>query len=114
MISRRRGLAQPSKLALQQGLLALLAGDAQKSIAILEPALTATVVKTFWGNLGLDSGIPQSVYKLEGLGKTLFPMGKAQGLQVGQTLTLPNGKMLFLGSSGTGAPNELTPENQKK
>ena len=32
----------------------------------------------------------------------------------GRNLTLPNGKMLFLGSSGTGAPNELTPENQKK
>ena len=32
----------------------------------------------------------------------------------GRNLTLPNGKMLFLGSSGTGAPNELTTENQKK
>jgi hypothetical protein len=31
----------------------------------------------------------------------------------GRNLTLPNGKMLFLGSSGTGAPYELTPENQK-
>jgi hypothetical protein len=32
----------------------------------------------------------------------------------GRNLTLPDGKMLFLGSSGTGAPYELTPENQKK
>ena len=32
----------------------------------------------------------------------------------GRNLTLPNGKTLFLGSSGTGAPYELTPENQKK
>jgi hypothetical protein len=32
----------------------------------------------------------------------------------GRSLTLPNGKTLFLGSSGTGAPYELTPENQKK
>jgi hypothetical protein len=31
---------EPSKLALQEGLLALLKGDAQKSIAILEPALS--------------------------------------------------------------------------
>jgi hypothetical protein len=31
----------------------------------------------------------------------------------GRNLTLPNGQMLFLGSSGTGAPYELTPENQK-
>ena len=37
-------------------------------------------------------------------------MGRANG----PNLTLPNGKMLFLGSSGTGAPNELMPENQKK
>jgi hypothetical protein len=32
----------------------------------------------------------------------------------GRNLTLPNGKMLFLGSSGTGAPYELTPDNQKQ
>ena len=32
----------------------------------------------------------------------------------GRNLTLPNGKTLFLGSSGTGAPNELTPDSQKK
>ena len=31
----------------------------------------------------------------------------------GRDLTLPNGRMLFLGSSGTGAPYELTPDNQK-
>ena len=31
----------------------------------------------------------------------------------GRNLTLPNGTMLFLGSSGTGAPYELTPDNQK-
>ncbi|HEX7696485.1 MAG TPA: hypothetical protein VF394_03775, partial [Candidatus Acidoferrum sp.] len=31
-----------------------------------------------------------------------------------RNLTLPDGKMLFLGSSGTGAPYELTPDNQKK
>src|SRR5579864_1720211 len=28
-------------------------------------------------------------------------------------LTFPDGKKLFLGSSGTGAPYELTPDNQK-
>ena len=31
----------------------------------------------------------------------------------GRNLTLPDGRLLFLGSSGTGAPYELTPENQK-
>ena len=32
----------------------------------------------------------------------------------GQDLTLPDGKMLFLGSSGTGAPDESTPDALKK
>lgn len=32
----------------------------------------------------------------------------------GRNLTLPDGRTLFLGSSGTGAPHELTPETQKK
>ena len=31
----------------------------------------------------------------------------------GRDLTFPDGRKLFLGSSGTGAPYELTPENQK-
>lgn len=48
-------------------------------------------VVPFKGNLGLDGGTPQSVYKLEGLGTTLKPLSKAQGLTVGKTLTLPGG-----------------------
>jgi hypothetical protein len=32
----------------------------------------------------------------------------------GRDLTLPDGKTLFLGSSGTGAPDELTPDALKK
>ena len=32
----------------------------------------------------------------------------------GRDLTLPDGKMLFLGSSGTGAPDESTPDALKK
>ena len=32
----------------------------------------------------------------------------------GRDLTLPDGRKLFLGSSGTGAPYELTPGSQKK
>ncbi len=31
----------------------------------------------------------------------------------GRDLTLPDGRKLFLGSSGTGAPHELTPRSQK-
>src|SRR5499426_122961 len=32
----------------------------------------------------------------------------------GRDLTLPDGKKMFMGSSGTGAPYELTPGSQKK
>jgi len=32
----------------------------------------------------------------------------------GRDITFPDGKKLFMGSSGTGAPYELTPGNQKK
>jgi hypothetical protein len=31
----------------------------------------------------------------------------------GRDVTFPDGRTLFLGSSGTGAPYELRPENQK-
>ena len=31
----------------------------------------------------------------------------------GRDLTFPDGRKMFLGSSGTGAPYELTPDNQK-
>jgi hypothetical protein len=31
----------------------------------------------------------------------------------GRDLTFPDGRKLFLGSSGTGAPYELTPNDQK-
>ena len=31
----------------------------------------------------------------------------------GRDLTFPDGRKMFLGSSGTGAPYELTPQNQK-
>ena len=46
----------------------------------------------FKGNLGLDSGIPQSVYKLEGIPDRLKPIKTAvKPLAIGDTLTLPDG-----------------------
>jgi cytochrome c biogenesis protein len=85
--------AQPSQLGFYGIFFPSAAPDkAGKTVSAFPAPLNPRVsIVSFRGNLGLDSGIPQSVYKLEGLGKTLFPMGKAQGLQVGQTLTLPNG-----------------------
>ena len=36
-----------------------------------------------------------------------------QAIANGRTINLPNGEELFAGSTGTGAPYELTPDNQK-
>jgi cytochrome c biogenesis protein len=85
--------AQPSQLGFYGIFFPSAAPDqAGKTISAFPAALNPRVsIVPFKGNLGLDSGVPQSVYRLEGLGKTLFPVGKAQGLQVGQTLTLPAG-----------------------
>ena len=72
----------------------------------------------------VEAGAPNSMFR-RGFNRDSLPVGTelvVHGYQAkdgsrranGRNLTLPNGKMLFLGSSGTGAPNELTPENQKK
>ncbi|TDD63961.1 cytochrome c biogenesis protein ResB [Actinomadura rubrisoli] len=55
--------------------------------APLRPVVT---VSSFKGDIGLDSGTPQSVYKLEGIGKTLQPVkGGSKLLEPGETLKLP-------------------------
>ncbi|MFI0452237.1 cytochrome c biogenesis protein ResB [Actinomadura sp. 6N118] len=58
--------------------------------APLNPVIT---VSSFKGDLGLDSGTPQSVYKLEGIGKTLQPLGRdgQKIMKPGETFTLPDG-----------------------
>ncbi|KAB2350740.1 cytochrome c biogenesis protein ResB [Actinomadura rudentiformis] len=58
--------------------------------APLNPMIT---ISSFKGDLGLDSGTPQSVYKLEGIGKTLQPLGRdgQKIMKPGETFTLPNG-----------------------
>ncbi|TDB91805.1 cytochrome c biogenesis protein ResB [Actinomadura sp. KC216] len=57
--------------------------------APLRPVVTIT---SFKGDIGLDSGTPQSVYKLEGIGKTLQPVKDGQKLlEPGETFTLPGG-----------------------
>ncbi|RAY15292.1 cytochrome c biogenesis protein ResB [Actinomadura craniellae] len=49
-------------------------------------------IMSFKGDLGLNSGIPQSVYKLEGIGKKLQPIrGGQKILAPGETFTLPDG-----------------------
>ena len=76
------------------------------------------------GNWALEGGTPNVLFRRGFTKESLLPGTEIviDGYQAkdgskranGRNLTLPNGKMLFLGSSGTGAPNELTPENQKK
>ena len=75
-------------------------------------------------NWAFEAGTPNVLFRRGFTKESLLPGTKVivEGYQAknglkranGRNLTLPNGKMLFLGSSGTGAPNELTPENQKK
>jgi cytochrome c biogenesis protein len=49
-------------------------------------------LQAFQGNLGLDSGTPQSVYKLEGIPDRLKPIKMpVRPLKAGETLTLPGG-----------------------
>ena len=53
----------------------------------LRPVVT---ISSFKGDIGLDQGVPQSVYRLEGIGKTLHPVkGGQKLLEPGETLTLP-------------------------
>lgn len=55
--------------------------------APLRPVVTITAFK---GDLGLDSGSPQSVYKLEGIGRTIQPIkGGQKLLEPGESFKLP-------------------------
>ena len=75
-------------------------------------------------NWAIEAGTPNVLFRRGFTKESLLPGTEIliDGYQAkdgshranGRNLTLPNGKMLFLGSSGTGAPYELTPENQKK
>ncbi len=74
-------------------------------------------------NWGFEAGTPNVLFR-RGFTKTsLLPGTKVvvDGYQAkdgskranGRDLTFPDGRKMFLGSSGTGAPYELTPNNQK-
>ena len=71
----------------------------------------------------IEAGAPNAMFR-RGFNKDSLPIGTEivvtgylakNGLKRinGRDLTFPDGKKMFLGSSGTGAPYELTPENQK-
>ncbi|GAA0549668.1 cytochrome c biogenesis protein ResB [Actinomadura livida] len=87
--------AQPDQLAFY-GILwptAMASQDGKQIVsgfpAPLRPVVTIT---SFKGDIGLDSGTPQSVYKLEGLGETLHPVKDGQKLlEPGETFDVPGG-----------------------
>jgi hypothetical protein len=75
-------------------------------------------------NWAIEAGTPNVLFRRGFTKESLLPGTEIviDGYQAkdgshranGRNLTLPDGKMLFLGSSGTGAPYELTPDAQKK
>ncbi len=75
-------------------------------------------------NWAIEAGTPNVLFRRGFTKESLLPGTEIliDGYQAkdgshranGRNLTLPNGQTLFLGSSGTGAPYELTPDNQKK
>ncbi|WP_084262570.1 cytochrome c biogenesis protein ResB [Actinomadura formosensis] len=87
--------AQPDQLAFYAILwpTATASQDGKQIVsAFPAPARPVVTITAFKGDLGLDSGAPQSVYKLEGLGKTLHPVkGGQKLLEPGETFTLPGG-----------------------
>ncbi|MFB4305574.1 cytochrome c biogenesis protein ResB [Actinomadura sp. GTD37] len=85
--------AQPDQLAFYAILwpTATASADGKQIVsAFPAPIRPVVTITAFKGDIGLDSGSPQSVYKLEGIGKTLQPVKDGQKLlEPGQTFKLP-------------------------
>ena len=75
-------------------------------------------------NWAIEAGTPNVLFRRGFTKESLLPGTEIviEGYQAkdgshrcnGRELTLPDGRKLFLGSSGTGAPYELTPGGEKK
>ncbi|WP_084337998.1 cytochrome c biogenesis protein ResB [Actinomadura oligospora] len=87
--------AQPDQLAFYAILwpTATATTDGKQIISEFPGALRPVVsIVGFKGDLGLDSGNAQSVYQLEGIGKTLIPIkGGEKLMEPGETFKLPDG-----------------------
>ncbi|MEV5569539.1 cytochrome c biogenesis protein ResB [Spirillospora sp. NPDC052269] len=87
--------AQPDQLAFYAILwpTATATTDGKQIISEFPAALRPVIsIVGFKGDLGLDSGNAQSVYQLEGLGKTLNPIKHGEKLmEPGETFKLPDG-----------------------
>ncbi|MFC5184300.1 cytochrome c biogenesis protein ResB [Actinomadura harenae] len=87
--------AQPTQLAFYAILwpTATATSDGKQIVSEFPAALRPVIsIVGFKGDLGLDSGNAQSVYQLEGLGKTLNPIKRGEKLmEPGETFKLPDG-----------------------
>ncbi|XVQ11904.1 cytochrome c biogenesis protein ResB [Spirillospora sp. CA-255316] len=85
--------AEPEQLAFYAILWpTAVASEDQKQIvsAFPGPLRPVVTISSFKGDIGLDSGTPQSVYRLDGIGKTLQPVKDGQKLlEPGETFKLP-------------------------
>lgn len=85
--------AEPEQLAFYAILwpTAVASPDGKQIVSAFPAALRPVVtISSFKGDIGLDSGNPQSVYKLEGIGRTLQPIKDGQKLlEPGDTFKLP-------------------------
>ncbi|MBT2210250.1 MULTISPECIES: cytochrome c biogenesis protein ResB [Actinomadura] len=85
--------AEPEQLAFYAILWpTAMASEDRKQIvsAFPGPIRPVVTISSFKGDIGLDSGTPQSVYKLEGVGKTLQPVKDGQKLlEPGESFKLP-------------------------
>jgi cytochrome c biogenesis protein len=80
------------------------------SPALVNPVLTLTA---FEGDLGLDSGIPQSVYSLDTSRMRTADGGKPHALLPGQVLTLPSGMTLTYAGNAEWATFQVTQDPGK-
>jgi len=80
------------------------------SPALLNPALT---LAAFEGDLGLDSGVPQSVYSLDTSLMTPIDQGRAQALLPGQSFALPGGGSLTYAGTAEWATFQVTQDPGK-
>ncbi|TDD71829.1 cytochrome c biogenesis protein ResB [Actinomadura darangshiensis] len=87
--------AQPDQLAFYAILwpTAVASEDGKQIVSAFPgPIRPVVTVTSFKGDIGLDTGTPQSVYKLEGVGKTLRPVkGGQKLLEPGESFKLPDG-----------------------
>ncbi|SEG29620.1 cytochrome c biogenesis protein [Thermomonospora echinospora] len=87
--------ARPEQLAFQAVFWPTAVADTRNAqvVSAFPAPLNPTVsLMTFKGDLGLDSGIPQSVYRIEGIGKTLQPVRDGSKLlRQGETFQIPGG-----------------------